>query len=97
MNSNYWDVTRMMSVIQESVKLEFCMQIPGVYSGLRENFLLFFVINGHLGSHIVCILILFFIWLQTKCIQLDSNFIANNLRKQMGLRHFFHITQCFHL
>ena len=22
---------------------------------------------------------------------IDSNFIANNLRKQMGLRHFFHI------
>ena len=30
MNSNHWDVTRMISVIQEPVKLEFCMQIPGV-------------------------------------------------------------------
>ena len=30
-NSNHWDVTRMISVIQESVKFEFCMQIPGVY------------------------------------------------------------------
>ena len=31
MNSNHLDVTRMASVIQESVNLEFCMQIPGVY------------------------------------------------------------------
>ena len=29
--SNHRDVTRMMPVIQESGKLEFCMQIPGVY------------------------------------------------------------------
>ena len=27
-------------------------------------------------------------WLQDKCLQLASNFIANNLRKKMGLRHF---------
>ena len=38
-----------------------------------------------------------FIWLQAKCLQLDCNFIAYNLRKKMGLRHIFHITQYFHL
>ena len=30
----------------------------------------------------------FFIWLQAKCLQSDFNFIANNLRKIMSLRHF---------
>ena len=35
------------------------------------------------------ILILFFIWLQAKCLQSDFNFIANNLRKKMSLRHLF--------
>ena len=34
---------------------------------------------------------LFFIWLQAKCLQSDSNFIAKNLRKKMSLRHFFSI------
>ena len=48
----------------------------------------FFVINCHLGGHLVCILILFLIWLQAKCLQSDSNFIANNLRKKVSLRHF---------
>ena len=31
---------------------------------------------------------IFFILLEAKCLQLDSNFIAYNLRKKMGLRHF---------
>ena len=39
----------------------------------------------------------FFFSSQAKCLQLDSNFIANNLRKKMSLRHFFHITQFFQL
>ena len=40
---------------------------------------------------------LLFIWLQAKCLQLASNFIAYNLRIKMGLRHIFRITQYFHL
>ena len=84
----------MMSVIQESVKLEFCMQISGVYWSQGRFSYIFCKKNCHLGGHIVCILIFFL--LQAKCLQLDSNFIANNLRKQMGLRHFFHVTQFYH-
>ena len=40
----------MMSVTQESVKSAFYMQIPE-FAGLRENFLIFFVINCHFGGH----------------------------------------------
>ena len=36
-----------------------------------------------------------FIWLQAKCLQLDSNLMANNLRNKMGWRHFFQITHFF--
>ena len=86
----------MRSVIQESVKLAFCMQIPGVCRS-QGRFSYIFVINCHLGRHLVHILIYIFVSLQAKCLQLDSNFIANNLRKKMGLRQFFHITQIFHL
>ena len=94
MNSNHWDVKRMISVNQESVKLEFaCKSL--VFTGHRKDFLIFLIINCHLGGHIVCILILFFTWLHAKCLQLDSNFIANNKRKQMGLRHFFSISHNF--
>ena len=56
MNSNHWDVTRMISVIQVSVILEFCMQIHGVYWS-QVKFSYIFLINCHLGGHIVCILI----------------------------------------
>ena len=31
---------------------------------------------------------IFIFFLEAKCLQLDSNFIANNLRKKMGLRNF---------
>ena len=86
----------MMSIIQESVKLEFCIKSLE-FTGLREDFLIFFVNNCHLGGHIVYILILFFIWLQAKCLQQDSYFIAKNLRKQRGLRHFFYFTLFFYL
>ena len=85
-----------MFVIQESVNKHFvCKSLEFV--GLGDYFLNSFVINCHLGGHLVHILILFFIWLQAKCLILDSNFIANNLKKKMGLIHFFHITQYFHL
>ena len=71
------------------------MQIPGVCQS-----------QGRF-SHILCNKLPFwrpsyphsyfiFIWLHAKCLQSDSNFIANNLRKKMSLRHAFHITQYFH-
>ena len=74
-------ILRVMSVTQESVKLAFCMQIPKVCkSQVKSSYI--FVINCHLGRHFDCILILFFIFLlEAKCLQLDSNFIANSLRK----------------
>ena len=78
---HHWDVTRMMSVTQESVKLAFCMQIAGVYRS-QGKFTYIFVINCNFGSHFACILILFFILLEAKCLQLDSNFIAYNLREK---------------
>ena len=43
MDSNHSDVTRMMSVIQESVKLNFACKSQE-FTGLREDFLIFFVI-----------------------------------------------------
>ena len=84
MNDAIQDATRLISVFQESVNYAFtCKSLEFV--SLREDFLIFFIINCYLGR----ILILIFIWLQAKCLHLDSNFIANNLRKKMGLRHFF--------
>ena len=68
------------------------MQIPGFLPVSGKIFSYFFVINYHLGGHLVRILILFFIWLQAKCLQSDFNFRANNLRKRMSLRHFFSIS-----
>ena len=58
-------------------------------------FLYFCKKNAILAAILSAFFYLFFTWLQAKCLQLDSNFIANNLRKQMGLRHFFHITHFF--
>ena len=78
MHINHWDHTRMIYVIQESVKLEMCMQIPGVYWSQGRFSYIFFNNLPSCGGHIVCILILFFIWLQAKCLQLDFNFKANN-------------------
>ena len=78
----------MMSVTQESVNLAFFMQIAGVYwsqgnfSDIFCNQLIFwrpFCLHSYF---------IFFILLEAKCLQLDSNFIAYNLRKKMGLRHF---------
>ena len=85
----------MMSVTQESVKLAFCMQFAGVYWS-QGKFLIFLVINCHFGGYFVCILILFFILLEAKCLQLVSNFLAYNLRRKNGFESFFYIIQCFH-
>ena len=40
---------------------------------------------------------IFFILLEAKCLQLDSNFIANNFREKDGFETFFNITKYFHL
>ena len=78
-----WDVTRVMSVIQKSVNLSNPCSLR-----VSVKIFLFFVINCHLGGLLVRIFILIYIWLQAKCLELVYNFIANNLRKKMGLRHF---------
>ena len=80
-----------MFVVQKSVKWNFSCKFLKLTS-LREDFLIFYVINCHLGGHLVRILFLVFIWLQAKCLQFDTNFIAYNLRKKMGSRHIFRIT-----
>ena len=75
----------MMSVVQESVKKHFaCKSLDFV--GLREDFLILFVINCHLGSHLVRILILF--GYKLVC-SVRFQIHSNNLRKKMGLRHYF--------
>ena len=72
-----------MIAIQESIKEVFCMQIPGVcqsqgrFSHIFGNKLLSWR-PSCLHSYFI------FIWLQARCLQLDSNFIANNLRKKMS-------------
>ena len=90
-----------MSVTTESVKSAFCMQIPGVcqlqgkFSYIFCNKLPFwwpFWRPFCLHSYFIFIFLL-----RAKCLQLDSNFIAINLREKMGLRHFFHIKQFFSL
>ena len=72
------------------------MHIIGAYQS-QGRFSYIFVINCHLGGHLVRILFLIFIWLQAQGLQLDSNFIAYNLRKKMGLGHIFRNTQYFRL
>ena len=79
-----------MFLTQESVKSAFCMQIPGACKPQGKCSHIF-VINSHFDSHFVCIFFFnfFFIFLlEAKCLQLDSNFIANNLREKNGWRHF---------
>ena len=51
----------MMSVTQESVRSAFCVESVE-FAGLRENVLIYFVINCHFGGHFVLILILFYIF-----------------------------------
>ena len=58
--------------------------LPANPCSLPEIF--YIVKNCHLMGHLVRILISSFIWLKSECLQLDSNFIANNLRK-MGSRN----------
>ena len=55
----------MILIIQESVKKRFaCRSLDFV--GIREDFSYICVINGHLGGHLVRILILLFIfWVRT--------------------------------
>ena len=81
-------ISCMISVAQESVKSAFYMRIPGVccsqgkFSYILCNKLPFwqpFCLNYYF-------IFIFLLW--AKCLQLDSNVIANNLRKKMGLRHF---------
>ena len=69
----------MMSVTQELVNSAFCMQIPLVCLSQGKKFL-YFCNKLSFGGHFVCILIFFL--LDAKCLQLDSNFIANNLREK---------------
>ena len=40
---------------------------------------------------------IFIFLLEAKCLQLDSNFIVNNLREKYGFETFFHGTQFFSL
>ena len=68
---HHLDVTRMMSVTQESVKLAFCMQIAGVYRS-KGNFSYVFCNQLPFCLHSY----FFFILLEAKCLQLDSNFMA---------------------
>ena len=88
--------------ISKISNVKFCMQIPGAYQS-QGRFLIFCIINCHLGGHLVRIPFLVFIWLQTRCLQLDSNFIAYNLRKKNAfetsfLYHtFFSLIIGFHL
>ena len=63
---------------------------PWSLSVAGKIFLHFFLINRHFGGHLVRILILYFIW------WLDSNFIANNLRKKLVWDIFPHHT-IFHV
>ena len=78
-------ITSMMSVLQESVNKHFASKSLD-FVGLREDFLILFAINCHLGGHLVRILILFGYKLMCSVrFQLHSN----NLRKKMGLRHCF--------
>ena len=77
----------MMSVTQESVKLAFsCKSLE--FTGLREIFLIFFCNQLTFWRPFCLHSYFFFILLEAKCLQLDFNFIAYNLRKKMGLRHF---------
>ena len=76
-------------------KIKFSMQILEAYQSHGRFSKNFFVINCHFGGHLVRILFLLFIWLQAKCLQLATHFIAYNLRIKMGLRHIFRITQYF--
>ena len=86
----------MMSVTQESVKLAFFMQIAGVYWS-QGNFSDIFCNQLTFWRPFCLHSYFFFILLEAKCLQLDSNFIAYNLRKKNGFETFFHIKHCFHL
>ena len=77
----------MISVTPESVKSAFCVQIPGVcrLQGKSSYILVNLPFWRPFCLHSYFI---FIFLLEAKFLQLDSNFIANNLREKMGLRHF---------
>ena len=77
-----------MSVIQESVNLALCHANPWSLPVSVKNFLYFCNKYAILAAILSAFLFYFFIWLQANCLQLDSIFIANNIRKKMNLRHF---------
>ena len=72
----------MISVTQESVKSAFYMRIPGVCCPQGKfSYIVCNKLPFCLNSYFI-----FIFFLLAKCLQLDSNVIANNLRKKMGLR-----------
>ena len=74
----------MISVTQESVKPAFYMRIPGVcWSHGKFSYIVCNKLHFCLNCYFIFI---FLLW--AKCLQLDSNVIAYNLREKMGLRHF---------
>ena len=78
----------MMSVTQESVKLAFCMQIPRVCRSQGKFTYIFCNKLPFWRPFCLHSYFFFFNLLEAKCLQLDSNFIAYNLREKVGLRHF---------
>ena len=69
-------------------KISICMWIPGVWRSQGKFSYIFcnklpFRRPFCLNSYVIFIFLLY-----AKCLQLDFNVIANNLRKKMGLKHF---------
>ena len=81
-----------MSVLQEAVKLAFCMQISGVCQSQGRFFYIFWLETAILSTFFFT----FYLVTSYMRLKLDSNFIANKLRKKIGLRHFSYHTY-FHL
>ena len=70
------------------------MQIPGVCRS-QGIFLIYFC-NKLPFWQPFCLHSYFIYLLEAKCLQLDSNVIANNLWKKNWFETFFHFIQCFH-
>ena len=87
---HHWDVTRMMTVTQESVKSAFCMHCVIFWSlpVSGKIFLYFCNILPFWRPFCMHSYFIFIFLLKAKCLQLESYFIANNLRKTMALGHF---------
>ena len=67
------------------------------FAGLREDFLIFFNKLPFLRPFCLPSHFIRYILLEAKCLLLDSNFIAYNLRGRIGLRHFFTYRTIFYL